>query len=326
MNGETMHPTPLPAGWYRDPDPFQAERRGLFAPNWMMLAPIASLAGDGAYVCSNIGGWPLFAWRETGGDLRVFHNVCRHQKMPMLQAGAGSLEELRCPFHGWVYRQDGSLKHAPPPEEPDVDDLSTIVLNGMVRSEWRGLIMVGVDADNPPRDLGASLAPLDGLMPDLSAGWEQAGTDSVDLICNWKTWLDFGDALATPNGGAGSAVAGESPAPGIAVVDGIGGGTWLWAWPTLGVHVADDVVAVSQLVPRTMIRSRLDRHVFVRAGADGAVALDAWKAVGAAQKAASESAHKALADSKDADASTAPPTPSPAPFGLHDTVRGLLNS
>ncbi len=323
MNTGSLHPTPLPAGWYRDPDPFQAERRGLFARGWMPLAPVAVLAGASAYVCTNLAGWPLFAWRDAAGELRAFHNVCRHQKMPMLQAGGGALMELRCPFHGWTYRQDGSLRHAPPPETPDVADLSSIRLDPLTIVPWQGLLFVTLaDATLPPP--ARAFAGFGGSMPDLSDGYDLAGSDSVDLLCNWKTYLDFAAALDTPAGGPMGAVSAAETDSNIAVVTGIGGGTWLWAWPTLGVHVTESVVAVSLLVARTMIRSRLERHVFVRAGGDGAAALAAWKTVGLRQKQLAEAAHKALATAPQADASMAAPTPSPAACGLHDKVRAIL--
>ena len=325
MNAETLYPTPLPAGWYRDPDPFQAERHGMFAHSWMPLAPAAALRAGGTYVCSNLAGWPLFAWRDAAGTLRAFHNICRHQKMPMLQAGGGTLEELRCPFHGWTYGQDGCLKHASPPVVPDVEDLSSIRLNAMTIAPWKGLLFIAIDGENPPAALDQAFAGIGDRMPDLDDDWDYAGTDSIDLICNWKTYLDFGGALETPAGEPAAVVEGQTPGDGLVVIDGIGGGTWLWAWPMLGVHITDDTVVVSQLVARTMIRSRLERHVFVRAGADGAAKLAAWTAVVRAKQTA-EIAHKALAAAADPSACAAPPTPSPAKFGLHNLVRTTLSA
>jgi choline monooxygenase len=328
MNTESLYLTPLPAGWYRDPDPFQAERHGLFAHSWMPLAPAATLRAEGAYVCSNLAGWPLFAWRDAAGTLRAFHNTCRHQKMPMLQAGRGVLEELRCPFHGWIYGQDGCLKHASPPVVPDVDDLSSIQLNSITISPWKGLLFIAVDDENSPGTLDQAFAEISDHMPDLDVDWNYAGTDSIDLMCNWKTYLDFGSALDTPADESAAALKAAAAAAkmhgdSLVVIDDIGGGTWLWVWPMLGIHITEKTVVVSQLIARTMIRSRLERHVFVRPSSDGAAALTAWSKVGVRAKQAADHAQKALAAANDSSACTAEPTPSPAPYGLHTMVRAI---
>jgi nitrite reductase/ring-hydroxylating ferredoxin subunit len=291
----------------------------------MPLAPTAALRANDAYVCSNLAGWPLFAWRDAHGTLRAFHNICRHQSMPMLKAGCGALEKLRCPYHGWTYAQDGRLTHAAPSVSPDVDELSSIQLESVSIASWRGLLFVTTAPQDELAGPGELFGALDARMPDLDEGWEFAGTDQVDLRCNWKTWLDYGGALQSPAGSPPIDAGGESSDGDVAVIDGDDGqSTWLWAWPLLGVHVTHDVVAVSQLVARTMIRSSLERHVFVRAGGDAAAAMASWQAVGEQSKRSAEVAHERLAASIDSNVCAASPTSSPARFGLHAQVRAAL--
>ncbi|MFT5444964.1 MAG: nitrite reductase/ring-hydroxylating ferredoxin subunit [Gammaproteobacteria bacterium] len=289
----------------------------------MPLAPTAVLRANDAHVCTNLAGWPLFAWRDENGTLRAFHNICRHQSMPILKAGCGELKKLRCPYHGWTYAQDGRLTHAAPSVRPDVDDLSSIQLKSIGIAAWRGLHFVTVAQQNEVAPPGQVFGVLDAHMPDLDAGWDHAGTDQIDLRCNWKTYLDYGNALQSPTGGPQIDVHGEQSDSGVVVINDCDG-LWLWAWPLLGVHVTEDVVAVSQLVARTMMRSSLERHVFVRAGVDADTSLAFWRRVGERSKETAEAAQVALAASSEPNACTAPTTPSPARFSLYDHVRTVL--
>ena len=325
MNAESDFPTPLPVAWYRGPDPFQTERHTLFTRAWMPLAPTALLRANDAHVCTNLAGWPLFAWRDAGGVLRAFHNICRHQSMPMLKAGCGELKKLRCPYHGWTYAQDGRLTHAAPSVRPDVDELSSIRLESIDIAAWRGLHFVSVAQRNEVAGAEQMFGALDAYMPDLETDWDYAGSDQIDLRCNWKTYLDYGGALFSPMGDSQFDTDDEQPDSGVAVLNNSDGrGLWLWAWPLLGVYVADDVVAVSQLVARTMIRSSLERHVFVRPGMDADASLAAWRDVGERSKACAEAAQTALAATDDTHACSAQPTSSPARLGLHEWVRAVL--
>ncbi|XP_072978604.1 choline monooxygenase, chloroplastic isoform X2 [Typha angustifolia] len=49
--------------------------------------------------------------RDTNGDLRAFHNVCRHHAS-LLASGSGQKSCFECPYHGWTYRLDGELLKA----------------------------------------------------------------------------------------------------------------------------------------------------------------------------------------------------------------------
>ena len=47
------------------------------------------------------------------GLLRAFYNVCRHHAATVVTETCGSASLLHCPYHGWNYGLDGSLKGMP---------------------------------------------------------------------------------------------------------------------------------------------------------------------------------------------------------------------
>ena len=46
-------------------------------------------------------------------SLRAFYNVCRHHAAAVVTDAHGSATQFRCPYHGWTYALDGSLKGTP---------------------------------------------------------------------------------------------------------------------------------------------------------------------------------------------------------------------
>src|SRR6266700_3756661 len=98
---------------YVDPVLYERERQSIFRRHWQMVGPVARLKKPGDYLAVDVAGWKLFALRGQGGVLRGFHNVCRHRGARLLADGAGQCRILRCPYHNWVYDQQGSLIKAP---------------------------------------------------------------------------------------------------------------------------------------------------------------------------------------------------------------------
>jgi phenylpropionate dioxygenase-like ring-hydroxylating dioxygenase large terminal subunit len=50
--------------------------------------------------------------RDTEGEIRAHHNVCRHRGSRLCTHARGTLRTITCPYHAWSYGLDGSLKGA----------------------------------------------------------------------------------------------------------------------------------------------------------------------------------------------------------------------
>ena len=46
--------------------------------------------------------------RDEAGELRAFHNVCRHHAAAVA-TGSGTADNFTCPYHGWVYGENFQL-------------------------------------------------------------------------------------------------------------------------------------------------------------------------------------------------------------------------
>src|SRR4051812_24110407 len=108
----------LPGSWYADAEHHALEIERVFRRSWVSVALDDDVRAPGSYFAASVGPIPVLLVRDDGGQLRAFLNACRHRGAPVA-TGSGSACALRCNYHGWVYRLDGSLARAAGVGEPE---------------------------------------------------------------------------------------------------------------------------------------------------------------------------------------------------------------
>jgi choline monooxygenase len=179
----------IPAPWYLDARVELAEREHVFGRNWIAVGRLDQVAEEGQFFTVEIAGEPLVIVRGPDGVLRAFYNVCRHHAAAVANVPCGTVQHLRCPYHGWTYGLDGSLKGAP--EFAGVCNFDRAA-NGLVPvrvATWQQFVFVTLDADAP--DLLASLGDLPERVEPLGIGnLHFFARKTYTLACNWKVYVD----------------------------------------------------------------------------------------------------------------------------------------
>src|SRR6185503_9856748 len=104
----------IPAGWYVDPRVLALEQQTVFRRAWQVAGRLDDVRAPGDYLtCELPGGEPIVVVRGADQALRAFYNVCRHHAAAVVAETHGSATQFRCPYHGWTYGLDGSLKGTP---------------------------------------------------------------------------------------------------------------------------------------------------------------------------------------------------------------------
>src|SRR5947209_6878602 len=98
----------LPGHWYSDAAHHTLERDKVFRRSWVGVGLDDDVRAPGSYLATSAGGVPVLVVRDEHGTLRAFLNACRHRGAPITE-DHGTARALQCPYHGWVYRLDGSL-------------------------------------------------------------------------------------------------------------------------------------------------------------------------------------------------------------------------
>lgn len=168
----------LPWAWYTDAEQLGRERERIFASAWQYAGHTGLVAEPGSYSAAWAGHVPVVLARDGEGALRGFLNVCRHRGHPVVD-GQGRRETLQCPYHGWTYGLDGTLRAAPRSAELDIEG---IALRPVAVDTWGPLVFVNPALDAPP------LADALGWLPELVdlAGLEFRFRDEFELAANWK--------------------------------------------------------------------------------------------------------------------------------------------
>jgi choline monooxygenase len=179
----------IPAPWYLDRSIEQAEREEVFGANWIAVGRIDQVVAEGQFFTVEIAGEPLVVVRGSDGKLRAFFNVCRHHAAAVANVPCGTVQHLRCPYHGWTYGLDGLLKGAP--EFAGVCNFDRGA-NGLVpvRVEtWEQFVFITL---NPgAAALTASLGDLPGRVATLGVGnLHFFARKTYSLACNWKVYVD----------------------------------------------------------------------------------------------------------------------------------------
>ncbi len=179
----------IPASWYVDERIAELERQNVFGGTWQVVARADQLARPGAYITADLAGEPLVIVRSSDGQLRAFYNVCRHHAAAVVTEEQGTATIFRCPYHGWSYGLDGSLKGAPEFEGVCGFDRAR---NGLVPvrvDTWEQFVFVNLD----PK--AASLADFLGGMVRRIAPLGLSSLRFFErrtyrLKCNWKVFVD----------------------------------------------------------------------------------------------------------------------------------------
>ncbi|HXZ30880.1 MAG TPA: aromatic ring-hydroxylating dioxygenase subunit alpha [Terriglobales bacterium] len=179
----------IPASWYVDPRIAELETNTVFSKTWQMVGRIDQVEKPGQFVSANVAGEPIVVVRGNDRVLRGFYNVCRHHAAAVVTETCGQASLLHCPYHGWNYGLDGSLKGMP--EFDGVKDFDRHE-NGLVPLQaetWEKFAFVNLDPQAAPLrtflgGLVKRVAPLQVSKLHFFA------TRTYDIACNWKVFVD----------------------------------------------------------------------------------------------------------------------------------------
>jgi choline monooxygenase len=177
-----------PSSWYLEPGFLEAEKERVFHAHWLYLGAAAELEKPGDFVTFQVIDQPVVVTMADDGELRAFYNVCRHHAACVAQ-GKGNAEVLTCPYHGWAYRLDGTLRRAPRLGQLSNFDVKEFGLQPVKLEVWGGLMFVHF---GQPR--GSVAEYYQGIEKFLStndlAALKYVGRKSYELECNWKVFSD----------------------------------------------------------------------------------------------------------------------------------------
>lgn len=183
----------LPGWTYHSPALFDLERTRLFLTHWQVVGHVSDLPAAGDWISFDLLGERAVVMRGRDGVIRAFHNLCRHRGARVVDGASGHCKgAMVCPFHGWVYNLDGSLRGPARPESFGDMDRTRFGLKPIEMEPWQGFIFLRF-LPGPQPSVAELMKPFDrdfadyraaGLLPAATATW------TTELPVNWKSVRD----------------------------------------------------------------------------------------------------------------------------------------
>jgi phenylpropionate dioxygenase-like ring-hydroxylating dioxygenase large terminal subunit len=192
MNGKdprNLRGDPITQDRYYSREFMQREWDHVWTKIWHIAGREAELAEPGDFVVHDFMHESVIVARQPDGSLKGFYNVCGHRAQRLARRSS-SQETLTCPYHGWVWNLDGTLKDAPDRSDfPQGDPCGKLRLVEVRVDTWAGFVWYTMDPEAPP--LLDYLEP----MPELYKNFPLEKTVRVQWVrvaldANWKFFCD----------------------------------------------------------------------------------------------------------------------------------------
>lgn len=97
---------------YRDEEVYQQDLEQIWHKGWIFAGHTFEIEKAGEYMTIQLGDYPVVIVRDNKGEVRAFHNACRHRGSRICAESKGKTAKLVCPYHKWTFDLDGKLLFA----------------------------------------------------------------------------------------------------------------------------------------------------------------------------------------------------------------------
>jgi len=161
---------------------------------------VSEIPNPGDYQSFDFIGEMLFALRGNDGQVRVFHNVCRHRAARLLDGPRGScVRRIVCPYHAWSYDFEGKLASVGDRSAFPHLDISRESLVPVEMEIYEGFVFARLQGGGP--GVAEMMAPFhDEVVAHEFSKLEPLGRVTLrPRTVNWKNVGDnYSDALHIP--------------------------------------------------------------------------------------------------------------------------------
>ncbi|MGH8137431.1 MAG: aromatic ring-hydroxylating oxygenase subunit alpha [Steroidobacteraceae bacterium] len=201
-----VRPDSIHRDLYLDAGLFELEMQHLWHNTWIYVGHDSQVPTAGDFYSTLIGREPVFMLRGTDGRVRVLPNRCAHKGTKLVSAMHGRCQAgmIRCPYHGWTYRLDGTLRTVPLKSGYDGTRFGqSSASQGLIEVpsvNYRGFVFArlaraGCDFHDY---FGESLSSIDNMVDRSPQGRLEVAGGVLRYLhdCNWKMYVEnLNDAM-----------------------------------------------------------------------------------------------------------------------------------
>lgn len=178
----------IPRDRYLSREVYDLEVEKVWNRVWQVVCREDEIAETGDLWVHDIAGTSLLVVRAAPDEVKAFYNSCLHRGT-QLRTGPGHVSELRCPFHGFTWRLDGSFDQMPCKWDFAHVEPEKFCLPQVRTAAWGGFVFVTLDAEQVP------LMDYLEILPEHFSQWPlQDRVTRAHVVrplrCNWKVALE----------------------------------------------------------------------------------------------------------------------------------------
>ncbi|WP_237152044.1 aromatic ring-hydroxylating oxygenase subunit alpha [Oryzibacter oryziterrae] len=179
----------LEAPFYTSQEIFDLDMEAVFYKTWIYVGVEADVPDEGDVRRIDIGKYSILILRDDDGEVRAYHNVCRHRGARLVEEERKSVAKLVCAYHSWTYGlEEGNLiraDHMGTEFDKSCHNLKKVALKSI-----EGLLFVCF-ADDPPEDIEEMAAKMTPYLKPHDIRNTKVAFE-MDLIeeGNWKITME----------------------------------------------------------------------------------------------------------------------------------------
>lgn len=178
-------PTIVDPSIYYSRDFFDLEVERLWKHVWQMACHEDDIPNVGDSLVYDIASLSYIIVHTDEHEIKAFPNACLHRGRALLTENTTGLHEFRCPFHGWGWNLEGSLKEVPCHWDFPTVSEETHSLPAIKVGCWQGWIFINPDQDAEP--LVDFLGDIDRHFQPIPFERRYKSVHvAKKLRCNWK--------------------------------------------------------------------------------------------------------------------------------------------
>ncbi|WP_231896781.1 MULTISPECIES: aromatic ring-hydroxylating oxygenase subunit alpha [unclassified Halomonas] len=166
----------------------------IFRKTWVWVAHESEFPDKGSFKLSQVGLEPVIVVRDRKGVIHVMVNRCRHRAATVCEVQKGKTSSFQCPYHGWGYGLDGSLRALPYPEQYGDDfDKAQHGLLKLRTESYAGMVFATFNEEAEPLvDFLGPVTKWIDLFMKQGAGYpvKVLGEHQFSVPMNWKVQLE----------------------------------------------------------------------------------------------------------------------------------------
>lgn len=185
---------------FTDPELFELEMKHIFEGNWIYLAHESQIPNKNDFFTYTMGRQPIFITRNKDNELKAFINACSHRGAMLCRTKKGNRAAHTCPFHGWVFNNDGKLLKVKDPDDAGYPESFNCEGSHNLRevprfANYKGFLFGSLSDDVVPLEeyLGEAANIIDMIVDQSPEGLEVLrGSSTYVYDGNWKVQAENG--------------------------------------------------------------------------------------------------------------------------------------